>query len=516
MIELTGENLATYLLREIRNIVNRNPRFRNLGGDVTITTNNMVGWGDLRVTINRISASGTRMSPDYFMCTQYGRTVLGKLENYDGLFIEWVQETRQNSSLNLPPAGVYYLNVDAVNEGTREVLLTIQRYQWVGQAAQFARGSVVYFAPHVDVPSVTPVDSALRYTQQGNTIAILSFSNTPLQLQTPHGLLTPMVDFWYERELTSTILLSATGGEQLITLPINDYVSLSILDQDDYELREGLDFYKVGNSIQISPWTPEGATLTGYFVIKVDPSTTLAASPENQVSVSLVPGNSPAPGQTILYSSLTNRSSSSDFVTIDGITWLTSLLVTGERYYWESRIDLGQAQLPAKKMEVNTSLIEGLSIAIGDQVTVGDQCAILVSPKPSEVYEIYGAKENITFTIEIKANDRLTASEVAEMIKGALLVRERNNMEANGLTIFEISRESNYDSRDNSGTAPTTTHILSVSAAADWELYIPLVTRISQFDTDITDTPQTDFPGKLTLPPRLAALGNQQFLPNYS
>jgi hypothetical protein len=167
-------------------------------------------------------------------------------------------------------------------------------------------------------------------------------------------------------------------------------------------------------------------------------------------------------------------------------------------------------------MALNTNLIEGLSIAIGDQVVVGDQCAILVSPKVSEVYEIYGSKENVNFTIEVKANDRMTASEIAEMIKGSLLVRERDNMEANGLTIFEISKESINESRDSSGTAPTTTYSLSVSAAADWELYIPLVTRISQFNIDVQDTPQTDFLGKLSLPPRISVLGNIQFLPNYS
>ena len=516
MIELTGENLSAYLLREIRNIVNRNPRFRNLGGDVTVATSSMVAWGDLRVTINRVSAQGTRMSPDYFLCTQYGRTVLGKLENYDGLFIEWVQEIQENWN-TIPPSGVYYLNVDSVDEGTRNVQLTIQKYQWVGESPRYANGSLVYFASHIDVSSVTPVDPAIQYAQQGNTLAILSFSPNMLELQTPHGLLTPMVDFWYMREVKAEIIPSTAFGEQLIMLPIPDYYSVAIFDQDGYPLKEGVDFFfNAPNIITTGSWTPEGSTLIGTFVIRVDPSSTLAAHPENQVSATLAAGDAPVPDQTILYSSLLNRSSSSDFLTIDGVTWLTTLLVTGERYYWESRIDLGQDQYSAKKMEVNKNLIDGLSIAIGDQVFVNDQCAILISPKPSEIYEIYGSKENVSFTIEVKANDRMTASEVAEMIKGSLLVRERTNMEANGLTIFEISRESVYESRDSSGTAPTTTHTLNVSAAADWELHIPLITRISQFNVDMQDTPQTDFIGKISLPPRISTLGVSQFLPNYS
>lgn len=518
MLELTGENLSTYLLREIKNIVNRNPRFRNLGGDVTVSTSNMVAWGDLRVTINRISSSGTRLSPDYFLCTQYGRSVIGKLEGYDGLFIEWVQEIRNNGS-TIPPSGVYYFNVDAVNEGTREVALTIQQYQWVGQEAKFAQGSLVYFAPYIDVSSVTPVDPLVSYEQQGNIWELTSFYPNILQLQrVVTGVpipLVPMVDFWYLRESSNVITDSTFFGEQFLSIPVAGWTSMVITDQDGYELREGIDYTVLDtNIIQTSTWTPEDSKLTGNFTVKTDPSSIWAVHPENQVSIPLIPGNSPT--QTILYSSVQNRSNASDFATVNGVTWLSALLITGEKYYWESRVDLGQAQYNAKKMEVNQNLIPGLSIAIGDQVVIGDQCAILVSPHVSEVYEIYGSKENVSFTIEIKANDRLTASEISEMIKGSLLVRERNNMEANGLTIFEITREANYESRDQSGTAPTTTYSMSVSAAADWELYIPLVSRISQFEVDMSDTPQTDYLSKLIMAPRLKILGASQFLPNYS
>ena len=324
-----------------------------------------------------------------------------------------------------------------------------------------------------------------------------------------------MVDFWYLRESSNVITDSTFFGEQFLSIPVAGWTSMVITDQDGYELREGIDYTVLDtNIIQTSTWTPEDSKLTGNFTVKTDPSSIWAVHPENQVSIPLIPGNSPT--QTILYSSVQNRSNASDFATVNGVTWLSALLITGEKYYWESRVDLGQAQYNAKKMEVNQNLIPGLSIAIGDQVVIGDQCAILVSPHVSEVYEIYGSKENVSFTIEIKANDRLTASEISEMIKGSLLVRERNNMEANGLTIFEITREANYESRDQSGTAPTTTYSMSVSAAADWELYIPLVSRISQFEVDMSDTPQTDYLSKLIMAPRLKILGASQFLPNYS
>ena len=383
MIELTGENLSTYLLREIKDIVNRNPRFRRLGGDVTVSTNNMVAWGDLRITISRINSSGNRLSPDYFICNQYGRALLAKLENYDGLFIEWVQEIRDNGS-TLPASGVYYFNIDAVNEGTRDILLTIQNYQWIRQTPELASGSLVYFNSNIDVSTVTPIDSTVQYVYQGNNLVLTNFYPNFLELQATNSSgistpLIPMTDFWYLRQNSDIICQSTLGGEQIIALPISNWVSMSISDQDGYVLRENIDYIIFGSSIQTSQWTPSGTTLTCSFVAPVSPTTNLAVNPENLIAPNLPPDETPT--QTIVYSSLLNRSAASDFIVLpNGETWLSTLLVTGERFYWESRVDLGQTQHRARKMESNLNLIPGLSIAIGDQVFVGDQCAILVSP----------------------------------------------------------------------------------------------------------------------------------------
>ncbi len=517
MLDLTGENLSTYLLREIKDIVNRNPRFRNLGGDVTIHTNSMVGWGDLRITIDAIQSQGTRMSPDYFLCNQYGRTVLCKLENSDGLFMEWVQELKNTSTS--PQPGVYYFNVDAVDESTREVTLTMQKYRWESGTSKHAQGSNVFFAPGIDVDSVTTVDPSIQIEHNGAMISVLTFNPTPLELQIPSRQLVPMVDFWYLRKQVYVLPTPTILGTQDIDLPLSVYYDMTIVDQDDYQLKEGRDFsFVVGSTsrIRTTEWTPAGAILTVTYTVKADPTTELAANPENLLT-EVASGESVATGQTTLYASNGNRYGDSEFVQINGQLWLQNLLRLGETYSWDSRIDLGQSQITAKKLATNSNIIDGLLIGIGDQVFVGDQCAILVAPEISETYEVYGAKENISFDIEIKANDRMTASEIAEALRGHLLVRSRDNFEANGLSIFEISKSSTTEARDSSGTAPSTTYTLSVSAAGDWELYIPLVTRITQFMVDSGDeTPAIDFPGKIIATPRLAAFGSSKFLPYYS
>ena len=110
-----------------------------------------------------------------------------------------------------------------------------------------------------------------------------------------------------------------------------------------------------------------------------------------------------------------------------------------------------------------------------------------------------------------------SGSEIAETIRGYLLVGGRDTMETAGISIFEVSKSSRTDSRDSSGTAPSTTYVLEVSAAADWEIHVPLVTRISQFSIDTSsEKAAIDFPGKLQAAPRLTAFGASQFLPYYS
>ena len=519
MLDLTGENLSTYLLREIKDLVNRNPRFRNMGGDVTVHTNSLVAWGDLRITINSIASQGTRMSPDYFLCNQYGRAVLCKLENYDGLFMEWVQELKDTSTV--PQPGVYYFNVDSVDEATREVGLTIQKYRWESGKSKYALGSNIFFKPGIDVSKVNVVGNTVQVEQNGNMLSVLTFSPTPIALRLTGSLtnLIPMTDYWYLRKEEYVLSTPTILGTQDIDLPLAIYYDIVIKDQDDYELKAGRDFAWVNPSrIRTTEWTPAGAILTITYTIKANPSLVSSAHPENLLEISdVTTGEVIASGQTTLYASNGNRYGDDQFVQVNGELWLKNLLRLGESYTWDSRIDCGQTQIIVKKMAVNTNIIEGLAIGIGDQVAINDQCAILISPEISETYEVYGAKENISFNIEIKSNDRMTSSEIAEALRGHLLVRSRDNFEANGLSIFEVSKNSNTDSRDSSGTAPSTIYTLEVSAAADWELYIPLVTRITQFAVDTSEeTPAIDFPGKLSATPRLTAFGSSKFLPYYS
>src|SRR5277367_6004228 len=134
MIDLTGASLVAYLLRIIRDVAGRHPRYRKALGEVTFSTgtprngSNMIQFGDVQVIIKEVSSDGGQLSPDYFMTTQHGRAILAKVEDKDGLFVEFVREV--DPGYNVLDPGVYYLNVNSVDESTRVVEILLQKFKW--------------------------------------------------------------------------------------------------------------------------------------------------------------------------------------------------------------------------------------------------------------------------------------------------------------------------------------------------------------------------------------------------
>lgn len=525
MIDLTGAGLINYLLRITRDVMNRNPRFRSTLGAVTFASSNQINTGDVQLIVKSVTTSGTRLSPDYFMCTRHGRAILAKVEDKDGQFIEWVSET-DATGLLLDP-GVYYLNVDSVDEQTREVGLTIHRYKWREGKTTNAFGSNVYFSSSIDVSSLVLSDSsnsslAISYTTYGDYLALytpvqnLVITGTKISSPPVTGVLTPNTDYWAVRSQSKTLVQSTVGGQELVSVPTNSIGSVILTDQTGYQLRENLDFsyYSGPDWIQLSEWTPTGSTITATGNYKIDMSAPYGSmNPENTLPITLLPGETLASGQVFI------RTSQGDVFNISpttgGNVQLPTLLPTGGYVFYEVRIDTGQLTAKAMKQELNGAVIPGLQLAIGDRVEVGDQVAIIISPTLTETYHVYGSKENLNFTLEVKANDLQTASEFTEMLKQELLVWRRNNMESDGVTIFEATREYQGEQRDPSGTAPRYLYSLRVEASADWKVFVPLVTRLVSYQ--ITNTIYgTDFGGKLQIVPRSQALGAFGFIQSYA
>jgi hypothetical protein len=625
VIDLTGANLVAYLLRVIRDIVERNPRFKNTLGTVTFPANTIIAWKDVWVSIRNVTTSGTRLSPDYFMCTQQGRVILAKVQDKPGQFIEWTRET--DKTRQTPEAGVYYINIDYFNEQTNDIGMTCQQFKWKEGKITNAVGSQVFFRPGIDVNLIsmsdsstglpvqfvgfnqttgafanllTPVNNlAIVYTQGLNAPAwnntttyavgsVVTFSGgawianaastnaqpgvslawttysqaNPLAGQS----LVPFTDFWYQREQTTQLTALTLGGSEMLNVPAN--ISFTITDQDGYLLRPNTDYAIYGDGfIQLATFTPSGSALYCNAIVKLNPLTTPGTNPENILQIDLQPNESLAPGQVFIHT--TNGNFPSQSVNAQGQIVLPQLLQPGDWAYWEVRIETPQVKTSGKKWELNSLIVvdpnsitytkankegvpqpvtaqyvatadptelqgvvqtsagspllsngqqryflPGMVVAIGDQVIVGDQAAIIVNPNVSETYEVFGSKDNITFTLEVKSNDLQTSSDLSETLKEQLLVFGRENAEADGLTIFEVARDFQGIARDPSATAPSYIYTVSVTASADWKCFVPLITRMVRFE--ITETiANPDFQGKLQMAKRMQALGQTSFLPAY-
>lgn len=600
MIDLTGANLVSYLMRVVKDAVSRNPRFRNTLGEVTFASNNQVNWGDVQVLIKSVTTSGTRLSPDYFMCTQHGRAILAKVGDKEGAFVEWV--TENDKTRLTPKAGVYYFNVDAVNEQTRDVNLTVQQYRWEQGSLKNAMGSIIALASGIDGNTLTATDAITSETvdfttfltsgaPSGTGLAKFLYLLSPctdLVLEAPGvgssgpTILTPNVDYWVLRQEDAVLIKSTRGGQELVTFPANfttkvfgdlvspedelgpqiallaNYTSITFFDQDGFELRKDLDYNFQGpNAILLSSWTPAGSMITARAILKLNPHVEgrPATNSENIIKINV--------GPTEELTAATISTPAGDFSTVDptpsgflpatlledGTILLSKLLLPGDWLQYEARILTSNYTVVGKKYELNgfkktvwdpkaggtdantpapgayviqldangqpTDPIPGMVLAIGDAVVKGDQCAVIVNPELTETYEVFGSKENLTFVLDCKSNDFQTSSDISELLKRELLVMRRQNMEADGVTIFEATRENLGEQRDPSGTAPRHIFTVSVSASADWKVFIPCVTRL--VSCEITEGVYLpDYLGKISMAPRMQAFGAFQFIPSYA
>ena len=502
MIDLTGANLVNYLLRMIRDIVERNPRWKHSLGEVTFPANTIIRWGDVWVSITSVTTSGNRLSPAYFMCTQIGRAILAKVGDRDGQFIEWTREVDPKNQN--PASGVYYMNVDFFDDRTRDLGLTVHKYRWVEGVLGEAIGTVVNFRPGIDLNTVSFSDSAVgtpvvattfnqttggfaylvtptqslnctynsgldapawnstlsyapgtavtyagaAYVAQATSVGVVP---TDITFWSPYAALvplagqslTPLTDFWYQRTQSAVVCQRTKGGSELCNIP-SPYVSVTFSDQDGYVLRQGIDYYFQGPQwIVLSQFTPPGSTISANMLVKLNPVNEIGIMPENYLQVDLGPNETLAPNQVFVQTpagTFTNPTPQPD-----GSLLIPQLLQPGDYLRWEVRIDAGESKAKAKKWEITNlpqvdpttikygrydadgqltqtltaaqvagadpsslqgviqisagdpllvngqqvPILPGLRLAIGDNVVVGDQAAILVSPSLTETYEVF-------------------------------------------------------------------------------------------------------------------------------
>lgn len=510
MFDMTGAPLIGYLLRVARDIVARNPRFQRTLGDVSIISGNRISFGNVQVLVSDVNMDANRLSFDNFVCTTTGRAILAQVPNKDGQFIEYLVET--DTSLKTPEAGVYYFNVDSVDEATREMILTMETFRWYEGKIRNARGTKISLASGIngiDITVTDPTQPGVAINTQPFQEYVYLLSNVgALTLTDASGaVLTPVTQYWIEGERTEVLTESTTFGTQILTIP-DGFLSVSLVDQDGFVLREGKDYTLLSpTTVQLSPWTPSGQTISAVGAVALDPRIpSNLINPENILPFTLTSGETLADGQVFVY---TQEGSISIAPNAEGQIILSPPLPPGGYCDYEARVLVGQTKVGAYKNAVNNQILPGLRIAIGDKVVVDDQVAILVSPTITETYRVYGGKPPISFTLECKANDPSTADELAKALFVELLYKRKDNLEADGLSLLEAGSSMTGGPRDDTGVSGTYSTRLSFTGLADWREFEPLVTRVKHFT--VTADPQLG----LTIAKRHSGLGVTGFLPDY-
>lgn len=297
--------------------------------------------------------------------------------------------------------------------------------------------------------------------------------------------LAPGLDWWVERTVTHPLVAATMGGRQVLDLTAPLF-NVDVLDEDGNTLRKGQDWqFTDGGAIQLAPWTPAGKAYSIRGIDRVNPVTSFLVHPENKVTVTVTAPEVLVEDSTIYWTSEGTYALADTVIGPDGQRYLKNLLLPGTELRWEAQVAHPQVYSNAKKMEMTAALVPGVNLALGDMVEAGDRICVLVMEDEGDTYRIFGGKDNVSLEITIKSNDLSTSSELATLVKRYLLVEGRNRLESAGISVFSAPFSYQGDVRDASGTTTTHSVSLSVSLAADWEYYEPIVNRITAIDLDL-------------------------------
>jgi hypothetical protein len=514
VFDLLGMNLVGYVLRVCRDIVSRNPRFQRALGDVGIVSGNRLLYGDVQIIMGDVNTEAQRISFDNFISTMTGRAILTKVRDKDSQFIEYIVETDATAQTPIP--GIYYINIDSVDEGTRRVEMTMETYKWYEGRISNALGTKIGLAPGINGHDLTVTDP----TQPGVTIDTQASATGITLLSTVNAInivggnsttLTPNADYWIIGQQTVVIVNPTVFGTQTANIP-TDFLTVSLTDQDGFVLRNGKDYtFLTATQVQLSSFTASGQVISAVGMVKLDP--TVAANlvgPENTLPFTLSSGETLAPGQVFVR---TQGGSLTVTPNAEGQIIISPPLAPGGFADYSIRVLVGRSHVHAYKNAINNMILPGLRMAFGDKVVVGDQAAIIVSPFVTETYRVSGGKPPISFTLECKANDPATADEIAKDLFAQLLVTRKGNLESDGLSLLEAGQSLTGGPRDDSGTAGKYSTTLSFSGLADWRLFQPLVTRVTNFEVQVNT--QTAGFGPLSMKGRFSALTATGFIPDY-
>ena len=162
-------------------------------------------------------------------------------------------------------------------------------------------------------------------------------------------------------------------------------------------------------------------------------------------------------------------------------------LLTADYYYADT--SLGPIQFYANQADIKT--LPGVVLAFGKRSKAGDKVAIRVYPDRVDTAMAYGGKFEVTFELDVIAEDPMQMEEIADYAVMLLWAQRKSALEFEGIELIDISiggeTEETYDE-----TGQTMYYLasLTVKFRADWEMHVPLPLTFS--NVQVTATPITN------------------------
>jgi hypothetical protein len=147
----------------------------------------------------------------------------------------------------------------------------------------------------------------------------------------------------------------------------------------------------------------------------------------------------------------------------------STVLSADYRYVGES-----MGPLVWKENTSNYQVLPGVILAFGRQAQVGDIQAVVVSSDRVDTAEAYGGKFDMSFDLEVIAQDLDTQSEISTLVFRYLWSDKRPYLSAEGIEITNVGLGGEAEEMfDETSGIPMFTSSISVDVSADWEVHVP-------------------------------------------
>ncbi len=125
--------------------------------------------------------------------------------------------------------------------------------------------------------------------------------------------------------------------------------------------------------------------------------------------------------------------------------------------------------------------LHGIVLAFGKRGKVGDKVAIVVYPDRVEAANAYGGRFDVTFELDVIAQDTNQMEEMADLVTMFLWGEKRPILSIEGIEITNVSMGGeSTEPYDETGDLNYYIASLTVEIQTDWEIHLPLPLTISR------------------------------------